>query len=212
MAKKMYVGVSPVSNPGPFTSTTGWLSNQVTTLSVNGTALRVVSGQSSSTPGAYTVLTSNIPSGTNVTLSYTARGNVKVCCTLWNSSASGVLSNDYTMLTDNWQTFTVTGTLSSLVDRLFFFMTSPTTSSWFEINQINLSYSVAKKTKKMYVGVGNYEILSYIESTGTQYIDTNFNTTTAMKFVADISYTSFYGDDYDWFMGNRQANTNWLAC
>lgn len=154
MAKKTYIGVSVIPNPPPISSTSGWLPNQNTTVSVSYSALRVVSNQNTSTPGVYTDLTSAIPSGTYVTLTYTMRGNVRVCASVWNNSSSGVLNTEYYQLTDAFQTYSISGTLSSVVNRLYFFMTNPTTSSWFEVGEIQLSYGVAKAVKKMYIGIG----------------------------------------------------------
>jgi len=154
MAKGAYIGVPIIPNPGPFSNTTSWVPNQTVTLSVNSGALRVVSGQSSSTPGAYTDLLGSIPSGTTVSLTYTIRGNVKVCATFWGISyGQSTLATEYYQLTDTFQTFTLTGSVSALSDRFYFFMSSPTTSSWFEISEINLFYNTARKIKKSYIGV-----------------------------------------------------------
>lgn len=56
-----------------------------------------------------------------------------------------------------------------------------------------------------------YTKLNYIESDGTQYTDLNNALGSDMKLEYEIAFTSFYGDDYDWFAGNRANNTPWLT-
>ena len=65
--------------------------------------------------------------------------------------------------------------------------------------------SVMQQTKPL------YEILEYIQSTGTQYIECLRSEVQDCIFKCDISYDSFYADDYDWFIGSRLKNENWLA-
>ena len=148
--------VVEIANPGPFTTTDSWVKNQKVTLSVNGTALKVTSNQATSTPGAYTNLVTSIPSGDTVTLTYTARGNVAMSGRLWSTSTGGsTLYTDYITLTNSFQTFTVTGTASSIIDRLYFFMVSPTTSSWFEIGSISLTCSTTAGFKPYQIYIDN---------------------------------------------------------
>lgn len=56
-----------------------------------------------------------------------------------------------------------------------------------------------------------YTKLLYIEGDGKQYTDINFALTSEMRLEYEIAFTAFYGDDYDWFAGNRANNTNWLV-
>lgn len=154
MAKKAYIGVSVISNPGPFSNTNSWLANQNVIISVNNKALKVVSNQDSSTPGVYTILSKSIPANTQITLTYKLRGNVRVCGAFWGTDyGQSTLATPYYTLTEEVQTFTLTGQVKALTDRFYFFMASPTTSSWFEVVEIKLDYGVAKSIKKGYIGI-----------------------------------------------------------
>lgn len=55
-----------------------------------------------------------------------------------------------------------------------------------------------------------FTLLEYIQATGNQYTDLSVPATVNTKLVCDISYDSVYGDDYDWFVGNRETSVNWL--
>ena len=55
-----------------------------------------------------------------------------------------------------------------------------------------------------------FTLLEYIQATGNQYTDLSVPATVNTKLVCDISYDSIYGDDYDWFVGNRATPVNWL--
>ena len=149
--------VAEIANPGPFTTTDSWVANQNVTLSVNGTALKVKSNQATSTPGTFTILATSIPANDVVTLTYSARGNVAMSARLWSTSTGGaILYNNFTTLTSSFQTFTITGTASSIIDRLYFFMSGPTTSSWFEIGSIELTCSTTSwKPYQIYIDNGS---------------------------------------------------------
>lgn len=55
-----------------------------------------------------------------------------------------------------------------------------------------------------------FTLIEYIQATGNQYTDLSVPATVNTKLVCDISYDSVYGDDYDWFVGNRATSVNWL--
>lgn len=149
-------GVAELPNPGPFTTTDSWNKNQSVTISVNNGALKVLSNQTSSTPGAYTTFTTSIPSGDTFTLTYTARGNVQVMAYLYKGTSEPIFSNSYTQLTNDFQTFTLTKTTSKEIDTLYFFMTGVSTSSWFEIGSINIDCSTTSwKPYQVYIDNGS---------------------------------------------------------
>ena len=149
--------VAEIANPGPFSDTSSWGANQNVTLSLSGTALKVKSNQATSTPGTFTNLVTSIPSGDTVTLTYTVRGSGNVSARLWNVAAGGpVISENSHALTSTFQTFTVTGTASKIIDRLYFFMISPTTSSWFELQSVELTCSTTSwKPYQVYIDNGS---------------------------------------------------------
>lgn len=149
--------VAEIANPGPFSDISSWNANQNVTLSLSGTALKVQSNQSTSTPGTFTNLVTSIPSGDTVTLTYTVRGSGNVSARLWNVAAGGaVISENSHALTSTFQTFTVTGTASKIIDRLYFFMISPTTSSWFELQSVELTCSTTSwKPYQVYIDNGS---------------------------------------------------------
>lgn len=157
MAKAGYIGVMPIANPGPFISTEGWSPNQNTTLSVNGTALRVTYGETpnSGSSGAYVTFSEAIPSGTNITATYTLRGNVGIK-TRYRSPSTALITSDYHYLSETtFQTFSVTGTLTEDAVTFYFVMQGATDSSWFEIGQVTISYGVARKVTGGYIGVND---------------------------------------------------------
>ena len=149
--------VAEIANPGPFSDTSSWGANQSVTISVNNSALRVVSNQATSTPGTFTNLVTNIPSGDTVTLSFQARGNVAVGAALAKpSTGTMVVQGAYTPMTASFETYVVNGTASSEAGRLYFLMVNPTTSSWFEIKDIHLECSTtAFKPYQVYIDNGS---------------------------------------------------------
>ena len=149
--------VAEIANPGPFSDTSSWNANQNVTISINNEALKVISNQSTSTPGTFTNLVTNIPSGDTVTLTFTARGNVKVGAFLAKpSTATMVISGTYTTMTSDFETYTLTGTASSEIGRLYFLMNGVSTSTWFEIKDISLTCSTTSwKPYQVYIDNGS---------------------------------------------------------
>ncbi len=149
--------VAEIANPGPFSDISSWNANQNVTLSLSGTALKVKSNQATSTPGTFTNLVTSVPSGDTVTLTYTVRGSGNVSARLWNVAAGGaVISENSHALTSTFETFTVNGTASNIIDRLYFFMISPTTSSWFELQSVELTCSTTSwKPYQAYIDNGS---------------------------------------------------------
>lgn len=136
--------VSPISNPGPFTSTSGWYANQSVTLSVTSSALKCLSNQTSSTPGTYAVFGAVIPSGTEVTVIYSIKGNCNVSCGFYTGTTC-IASGGYKSLPSSaYHTYTFTTTLTSASDRLYFLISSPTTSSYFQVEYVRVQYAGIK--------------------------------------------------------------------
>lgn len=228
MSKNVYIGIdrplSVLKNPGPFATTEGWVANQNATLSVNGSALRVVSNQWDSTPGARTTFDA-IPAKTEITLIYTMRGNINVAASFREGTANAGLQSQYYTLTNNFQTFTLSGTISEIamngigiekVDNLFFFMDSSMigalgTSAWFEVGQINLFYgkgeSKARRVKNIFIGVSlnGHTQLEYIQSTGTQWINTGVKGNARWEF--DIEFSAGTGQRQ--LMGYNSSGENY---
>ena len=65
------------------------------------------------------------------------------------------------------------------------------------------------------VGLGRFcyyfQQVEYIEATGTQGMQLQKGATLNSIINYTIEYTAFRNGDRDWFIGNRQAQTNWLA-
>lgn len=56
-----------------------------------------------------------------------------------------------------------------------------------------------------------YQQAEYLEGTGTQHIKLNYTVTANDKVEYTISYSKFKNNDYQWFIGNRQGDINWLS-
>ena len=65
------------------------------------------------------------------------------------------------------------------------------------------------------VGWGNiivgFQLCEYIQATGTQGIQLEVGASTTAKIEYKIAFTEFRNGDRDWFVGNRQEQTNWLV-
>ena len=52
-----------------------------------------------------------------------------------------------------------------------------------------------------------YTELEYIESSGTQYIDTGFHPTQSTRIIMDVQMTTLNPDDHEWFFGARRTGS-----
>lgn len=52
-----------------------------------------------------------------------------------------------------------------------------------------------------------YTELEYIESTGSQYIDTGFHPTQATRIIMDVQMTTLNPTDHEWFFGARRSGS-----
>ena len=52
-----------------------------------------------------------------------------------------------------------------------------------------------------------YKELEYIESSGTQYIDTGFHPTQTARIIMDVQMTTLNPTDHEWFFGARRSGS-----
>lgn len=81
-------------------------------------------------------------------------------------------------------------------------------------SQIAMNVSVAQQGSTMYVGVLKYKTIEYIESTGTQYIDTGIKHNNNTRVVAKVSYSNVPSAGWYYPFGSfgGAKGTNKLFC
>jgi len=100
------------------------------------------------------------------------RGNVKVSASLWNTSTGSISSATYDLTEEFVPYALIPYNVPGEVDRLYFFMESPTVSSWFEISELELSYG-PRKIKEIFVGVDDGTGKSVARKASLAYIGIN---------------------------------------
>lgn len=175
MAKKAYVGVARdnITNPGPFSATTGWTANQDVTISIESSVLKVVSNQSTSTPGVWFTFSSTLPAGTyRFTCTVSGSSNFSVGGRAYAPNQSSNTAFFGSEITTSPRSFDITMKVEHEIGKILIYMNGMSIGSYIKISKAQFTGGVARKVKKGYVGIQTAFPI-YSEETRTVAITAN---------------------------------------